>query len=125
MGTDAADYDNSGQQSLVIGHLTNQSIALYHNEGQGLFTNQAQDAEIALPSAKVKSGSSYLSQSELPLTFGLASRIPRGGTLETQWPGGHKEKLTDIHPDQFVTIKEGSGIVTAQAIQFTLTPVKQ
>jgi hypothetical protein len=52
MGTDAADYDNSGRQSLVIGNFTNESIALYHNDGQGLFTDQASGAGIALPSAK-------------------------------------------------------------------------
>ena len=52
MGTDAGDYDESGRQSLVIGDFTNESIALYHNDGDGLFTNSALSAGIALPSAK-------------------------------------------------------------------------
>ncbi len=52
MGTDAADYDSSGRQSLVIGNFANESIALYHNDGDGLFTDHALDAGIALPSAK-------------------------------------------------------------------------
>lgn len=260
MGADSGDYDNSGRQSLVIGNFTNESIALYHNEGQGLFTDDALSAGIALPSAKVltfatfffdynldgrldlfalnghvaddvsvlqpslsyaeppllfrnmghgkfenvsdkvgsafrrrqvgrgavyadldgdgdldlvlttsngaarilrndggnandmlrvrtigtrvnrdgigakvtlttstglresqmvRSGSSYLSQSELALTFGLgkpdaSQRI----TLQIQWPGGHKEEVTDIHPDQSITVKEGQGIVAAQPISF-------
>ena len=41
MGTDAADYDGSGWQSLVIGNFTNESMALYHNDGSGLFTDEA------------------------------------------------------------------------------------
>ncbi len=36
MGTDAADYDDSGWQGLLIGNFTNESMALYHNDGSGL-----------------------------------------------------------------------------------------
>ena len=35
MGVDAADYDGSGRQSLVIGNFSNEMIALYANEGNG------------------------------------------------------------------------------------------
>jgi hypothetical protein len=41
MGVDAADYDGSGRQSLVIGNFSNEMIALYRNEGTGLFTDEA------------------------------------------------------------------------------------
>ncbi|HYN84053.1 MAG TPA: CRTAC1 family protein [Pyrinomonadaceae bacterium] len=41
MGVDAADYDGSGRQSLVIGNFTSESMALYRNEGGGLFTDEA------------------------------------------------------------------------------------
>ncbi|MGH9901487.1 MAG: CRTAC1 family protein, partial [Pyrinomonadaceae bacterium] len=41
MGVDAADYDGSGRQSLVIGNFTSESMALYRNEGNGLFTDEA------------------------------------------------------------------------------------
>jgi enediyne biosynthesis protein E4 len=41
MGVDAADYDGSGRDSLVIGNFTNEMIALYHNEGGNLFLDQA------------------------------------------------------------------------------------
>src|SRR6202012_1979478 len=47
MGTDAADYDNSGQQSLILGNFTNEGMALYHNDGGGLFTDQAPATGIA------------------------------------------------------------------------------
>ncbi len=41
MGVDAADYDGSGRQSLVIGNFSNEMIALYKNEGNGLFVDEA------------------------------------------------------------------------------------
>ncbi len=266
MGTDAADYDGSGRQSLVIGNFTNESMSLYHNDGSGLFTDKASDAGITAPSAKsltfssfffdydldgwpdifalnghvaddvsvtqpslhyaeppllfrskgrgnfedvsskvgpalrqaivgrgaayldfdndgdldlvlttsngpakllrndngnendmlrvktigtrsnrdgigakvtvktskgmrlfemVKTGSSYLSQSEMPLTFGLGK--PAAGktvTLEIVWPSGKKESIPNIKPNQFITLKEGSGIVSAEPIQFVNPQIK-
>jgi hypothetical protein len=50
MGIDAADYDGSGRDSLVIGNFSNEMIALYHNEGRGLFIDDAAMAGIGQPS---------------------------------------------------------------------------
>ena len=41
MGVDAGDYDGSGRQSLVIGNFSNEMMALYTNEGKGLFIDEA------------------------------------------------------------------------------------
>src|SRR5215467_11053579 len=41
MGADAADYDRSGFPSVVITNFSNQMLALYHNEGNGLFIDEA------------------------------------------------------------------------------------
>jgi hypothetical protein len=41
MGVDAADYDRSGYPSVVIANFSNQMLALYHNEGNGLFIDEA------------------------------------------------------------------------------------
>ena len=41
MGVDAGDYDGSGRPSLIIGNFANQMMALYHNEGHGLFIDEA------------------------------------------------------------------------------------
>jgi hypothetical protein len=41
MGVDASDYDGSGRPSLIIGNFANQMMALYHNEGHGLFIDEA------------------------------------------------------------------------------------
>ena len=50
MGIDAADYDGSGRESLVIGNFSNEMLALYHNEGGGLFIDDAPSAGIGQPS---------------------------------------------------------------------------
>ena len=258
MGTDAADYDNSGWQSLVIGNFTNEGMALYHNDGSGLFTDEApktgisrlstksltfgtfffdydldglpdilainghvsDDISVVQPNVKyaqpphlfrnlgknkfeevtarvgpamqrpivgrgaayadidndgdldlvitanngaarllrndngnqndmlriktvgtrsnrdgigakvtvktskgtrlfamVKTGSSYLSQSELPLTFGLGK--PEEGktvSVEIVWPSGQKDTLSAVKANQYITVKEGKGIISAQPI---------
>jgi hypothetical protein len=46
MGVDAADYDGSGRPSLVIGNFSNEMMALYHNEGTGLFIDEAPTSAI-------------------------------------------------------------------------------
>ena len=46
MGVDAADYDGSGRQSLVIGNFSNEMMALYANQGNGLFIDEAPNSTI-------------------------------------------------------------------------------
>jgi len=46
MGVDAADYDHSGFPSLLITNFANQMLSLYHNEGKGLFVDEAPRSEI-------------------------------------------------------------------------------
>jgi hypothetical protein len=46
MGTDAADYDGSGRPSIVVGNFSNEMMALYHNEGTGLFIDDAATTSI-------------------------------------------------------------------------------
>jgi hypothetical protein len=41
MGVDAADYDRSGRMHLIVGNFSNQMLGLYHNEGNGLFVDEA------------------------------------------------------------------------------------
>jgi hypothetical protein len=63
-----------------------------------------------------------LSQSELPLTFGLGK--PEAGktvSIEIVWPSGQKDTIPDIKPNQFITVKEGKGIISARPIVFSKT----
>jgi len=46
MGVDTADYDRSGNTSLLITNFSNQMISLYHNEGRGLFVDEAPRSEV-------------------------------------------------------------------------------
>ncbi len=41
MGVDAIDYDGSGRLHLLVGNFSNQMLGLYHNEGNGLFVDEA------------------------------------------------------------------------------------
>jgi hypothetical protein len=65
---------------------------------------------------EVHSGGSYLSQSDTRLHFGLGSakKIDR---VEIRWPSGQTETLTDLAPNQFYSVLEGSGIVPASRIR--------
>ncbi len=58
MGADAADYDRSGRAGLLIGNFSNQMLGLYHNEGNGLFVDEAPSSTVGRASL-------------LSLTFGV------------------------------------------------------
>ncbi|MGE3841929.1 MAG: CRTAC1 family protein [Vicinamibacterales bacterium] len=64
----------------------------------------------AAASATVKSGSSYLSQSELPVTLGLGAAT-RLSSLRVTWPSGRVEELPAVDGDRHITVVEGKGIV--------------
>jgi hypothetical protein len=61
----------------------------------------------------VRSGGSYLSESDRRVHFGLGAET-RVDALEISWPAGAKEQLGPIDADRFVTVKEGSGIIAQQ-----------
>ena len=46
MGTDAGDYDRSGRPHLLVGNFSNQMLGLYHNEGTGLFVDEAPSSTV-------------------------------------------------------------------------------
>jgi enediyne biosynthesis protein E4 len=58
MGVDTADYDRSGRPHLLVGNFSNQMLGLYHNEGNGLFVDEAPRSTVGRASL-------------LSLTFGL------------------------------------------------------
>jgi len=129
-GAAYADIDNDGALDLLT--TTNGSRAyLFHNEGttghslriklQGTQSNRDGIGTVVRltsggdkQSKMLRSGSSYLSQSELVLTFGLGASA-KADALEVQWPSGHVDKLNNISAGQTVTIQEGKGIISSQA----------
>jgi enediyne biosynthesis protein E4 len=58
----------------------------------------------------VKGGSSYLSQSELPVTFGLEKR-DRVERVVIDWPSGRTEEYKDLAAGRCYECTEGKGIV--------------
>jgi enediyne biosynthesis protein E4 len=46
MGADSADYDRSGRPHLLVGNFSNQMLGLYHNEGNGLFVDEAPSSSV-------------------------------------------------------------------------------
>lgn len=129
------DYDNDGDLDLVI-TANNGPARLLRNENGNqndmlrvklVGTRSNRDgigARVTVTTSSgtrlfrmVKTGSSYASQSELPLTFGLGT--PQAGRtvgLEIVWPSGQKDSLSKIGANQFITVKEGSGIISARPI---------
>jgi len=58
----------------------------------------------------VRSGSSYLSQSELPLTVGLG-RQPKADGIAIHWPSGTVTKLENVTANQIIVVNEDQGMV--------------
>jgi len=126
-GLAVADFDNDGSVDVVISDIDG-SPMLLHNSGvpgnhwvsfelSGTKSNRlALGARITLTAAgvtqtdEVRSGGSYLSQSDLRLHFGLASAT-RIDSVEIRWPSGAVEKLTNLPSDHFYSVLEGSGVV--------------
>jgi len=127
-----ADIDNDGFLDVLL--TTNGGPAyLFHNEGGSnhslriklIGTKSNRDgigAVVRVASANnkdkqwkmLRSGSSYLAQSELVLTFGLGTQT-KADTVEIQWPSGQVDKLADINAGQTVTVQEGKGIIASRA----------
>jgi len=57
----------------------------------------------------LRSGSSYLSASELVLTFGLAHR-DKADTIEILWPSGQLDRLSNVNAGRTIVVTEGKGI---------------
>src|ERR1700738_4947757 len=106
------DFDRDGDLDILL--TTNNGPAyLYRNENAAgnrsirfhlVGTKSNRDAIGALvrifdngqtQSRVVKGGSSYLSQSELPLTFGLGKR-DRIERVQIEWPSGAKDEFTNL-----------------------------
>jgi hypothetical protein len=129
-GAAYADIDNDGDLDILL--MTNGGPAhLYRNEGS---TNQSLRVKLVGTKSNrngigavvrvnaggdkqwlmMKSGSSYLSQSELVLTFGLGSKT-KADSVEVQWPSGQVDKLANLDARQTVTIQEGKGVIASRA----------
>ncbi len=125
-GAAYADVDNDGDLDILL--TTNGGRAyLFRNDGgtdnslriKVVGTKSNRDGIGALVDVDVagmkqdqmlRSGSSYLSQSELVLTFGLGQH-GKADSVEIRWPSGQTDKLSNVPGGQTVTVQEARGIV--------------
>ena len=126
-GSATGDLDNDGDLDLVIVNLAD-GAQLYENIGGGgnhwlvvsLVGRESNrdgiGARIRLIAGsleqveEVRSGSSYLSQNDMRVHFGLGPAT-RADLLEIRWPSGRVERLRDVPADRFVILVEGEGAV--------------
>ena len=131
-GAAYGDIDNDGALDILVS--TNGGPAsLFRNTGstnhsmrvqlEGAKSNRDGIGAVARVTAgadsqslMLRSGSSYLSSSELVLTFGLGAHT-QADTLEIHWPSGQVDRLTKIAADQIVRVKEGQGLVDSKPLR--------
>jgi hypothetical protein len=124
-GSILGDYDNDGDLDLFVSN-NNQEAYLLRNDGgsqnnwliiKTIGTKSNRDgigARITVFSGdlsqvdEIRSGTSYLSQNESRIHFGLGKReiVNR---LEIRWPSGLVEFYREIGVNQFITVTEGKG----------------
>ncbi len=132
-GAAYGDYDNDGDLDVLV-TVNNGPARLLRNEGGnrngflrvalvGTSSNRGgigAKVTIEVPGRKpftslVKTGSSYLSQSELPVTFGLGNASAVTAVI-VAWPNGKVERVSVPAVNRLLVIREGSGVVKADAL---------
>jgi len=131
-GAAHADVDNDGDLDIVI-TANGGAARLLRNDGgndnhvvrvRTIGTTSNRDgigARVEVTTGRgtfsqlVKTGSSYLSQSQLSPTFGLGSTASTD-TVRVVWPSGQVDTIGSVQADQIITIEEGAGLVDAAPI---------
>jgi hypothetical protein len=130
-GAAYADYDNDGDLDVLVTQNGGPARLLRNDGGNrnhylrvrtvgtasnrdGIGARVAVTTPSGRPWALVKTGSSFCSQSELPLTFGLGAAAT-AARVEITWPSGRVDGLTDVPGGQTITVEEGKGLVPARA----------
>ena len=124
-GMALGDLFNDGRQEALVNNV-NEVPSLYRNTAAvGNFVSlqlvgsksnlAALGATVTLEQGndkreqEVRSGSGYISQSDLRLHFGLGTAA-KAEKIVIRWPSGLVETLRDLAANEFYVVREGSGI---------------
>ncbi len=128
-GLATGDLNNDGKEEIVIVNM-GEAPSLLKNVAPStgnsvlvrLLTSTNRDAVGALVTVtsngqkqmdEVRSGGSYISQSDFRLHFGLGKSA--SANLSIRWLDGKTEKFDRVEAGQIVTIQEGKGIISRQS----------
>jgi enediyne biosynthesis protein E4 len=137
-GVAVGDIDNDGDLDVVITDLDGTPMLLRNDGGNannsvliktvGVKSNRdGIGALVKVVSGdlsqidEVRSGGSYLSQSDLRLHFGLERRS-KIDLIEIHWPSGIVDKITGAPVNQILTVKEGQGLVDKKNFKAAAKP---
>ncbi len=126
-GAAFGDVDNDGDVDIVISNLGGEAQVLRNDGGNannavliktvGVRSNRdGIGARVKVVSGdlvqkdEVRSGDSYISQSDFRLHFGLERRT-KVDLIEIRWPSGAIDKITNAKANKLITIKEGQGVI--------------
>jgi enediyne biosynthesis protein E4 len=140
-GAAFGDVDNDGDIDVLILNVGSApTLLLNRTEGAGhsvLFrligtkSNRAAiGARVTLTSGKeiqlneVRGGTSYLSQNDLRLHFGLGKETSIK-SVEITWPNGNKETLQNLAADSIYTVVEGRGVQQKLPVIAMPSPAKE
>jgi enediyne biosynthesis protein E4 len=125
------DFDNDGDVDVIVNNLDGPPTLLRNDSRTGNHSivikcvgtrsnRSAVGARVKVATAahaqidEVMSGSSYYSQRDFRLHFGLG-RATRADSVEVSWPSGGKEAFQDLPADHLFVIQEGKGIVSRRS----------
>ena len=127
-GVAFGDLDNDGDVDIVVNNLGDAAQVLRNDGGNaagnfvlvktiGVKSNRGGiGARVRVVSGdlaqkdEVRSGDSYLSQSDKRLHFGLGART-KIDSIEVRWPSGAVDKVTNAKVNSLIVVKEGQGAV--------------
>jgi hypothetical protein len=124
------DFDNDGDVDAIVNNLGGPPTLLRNDGGNGngsisikcvgtrsnrsaIGTRVKVTGGSRSQIAEVMSGSSYYSQNDLRLHFGLG-RAAKADTVEVAWPSGLRETLRDLPANRRFVVHETKGIVSSE-----------
>ncbi len=124
------DFDNDGDVDVVVNNLDGPPTLLRNDGGNGnnriaikcegtRSNRSAIGTRVKVTTGQhrqideVRSGSSYYSQSDFRLHFGLG-RAAKADTVELAWPSGVRQTFRDLPVNHLFVIQETEGIVSSR-----------